>query len=220
MQVEGEAKVQQLTRDLAAQQKVMRDLIEQYKAGSISLSQYTADMQQAAKAAAPLANQLKETQKGLASLGAPGILQASYAIQDFTSVLSGGQGPGAGPLTSSVQNNIPGLLMMLGKGAGVAGAVSVASVAVGLLYRELGQAHQVVLWQGGRERDRAAEEAQGVDGRQLQGGRGDPQAEEGGSTRNCGSKCGQARGRPQGNDQTEGRVQTSRDRLRRHKWGA
>lgn len=60
-----------------------------------------------------------------------GMLQASYAVQDFTSVL-GTQG--LGRALAAVQNNIPGLLMALGPGAGVAGAVSVITVGAGLLY--------------------------------------------------------------------------------------
>lgn len=59
-----------------------------------------------------------------------GMLQASYAIQDFTSVLGDG---GLGRAIGSIQNNIPGLLTSLGVGVGLAGAVSVVSVGIGLL---------------------------------------------------------------------------------------
>lgn len=57
------------------------------------------------------------------------VLDASYAVQDFTSVLSGGGG-----LTraiGSVQNNIPILLTRLGVGAGLAGTVSLVTVGLG-----------------------------------------------------------------------------------------
>lgn len=60
-----------------------------------------------------------------------GILQGSYAIQDFTSQL-GTRGL-AGAL-GAIQNNIPGILAGLGAGAGLAGALSVLSVGAGLLY--------------------------------------------------------------------------------------
>lgn len=58
-----------------------------------------------------------------------GILQASYAVQDFTSSLSGGQG--LGRAIGSVQNNIPLLLTSLGVGAGLAGTISLVSVGLG-----------------------------------------------------------------------------------------
>jgi hypothetical protein len=60
-----------------------------------------------------------------------GILGASYAFQDFTAVLSGGQG--FGRALGAIQNNIPILLAGLGAGAGLAGVVSVVTVGVGLL---------------------------------------------------------------------------------------
>lgn len=60
-----------------------------------------------------------------------GLLAASYAVQDFSSQL-GTRGL-AGAL-SAVQNNIPTIVMSLGKGGpGMAAAVSLASIAVGLL---------------------------------------------------------------------------------------
>lgn len=58
------------------------------------------------------------------------MLQSSYAVQDFTSQL-GTRGL-AGAL-GAIQNNIPGILFGLGIGPGLAGVVSVASVAVGAL---------------------------------------------------------------------------------------
>lgn len=60
--------------------------------------------------------------------GGRGILQASYAVQDFTSVLAGGGG--LARAIGSVQNNIPILLTSLGVGAGLAGTISLVSVAV------------------------------------------------------------------------------------------
>lgn len=58
-----------------------------------------------------------------------GVLQASYAVQDFTSVLSGGGG--FSRALGSVQNNIPVLLSGLGMSAGLAGAISLVSVGFG-----------------------------------------------------------------------------------------
>lgn len=58
-----------------------------------------------------------------------GVLQASYAVQDFTSVLQGGGG--LSRALGSVQNNIPVLLSGLGVGAGLAGTISLVSVGLG-----------------------------------------------------------------------------------------
>ncbi len=56
------------------------------------------------------------------------LLQTSYAVQDFTSQLDSRGLSGA---LSAVQNNIPGILSGLGAGAGLAGVVSVLTVALG-----------------------------------------------------------------------------------------
>jgi hypothetical protein len=65
-----------------------------------------------------------------------GMLQASYAVQDFTSVL-GTQG--LGRAIGSVQNNIPLLLASLGAGPGLAGILSVVSIGVGMLVDNWGK---------------------------------------------------------------------------------
>lgn len=59
-----------------------------------------------------------------------GILSASYAVQDFTSVLST---QGLGRALGAIQNNIPILVASLGAGAGLAGAISIVSIGTGLL---------------------------------------------------------------------------------------
>lgn len=65
-----------------------------------------------------------------------GMLQASFAVQDFTSVM-GTQG--LGRALASVQNNIPLLVTAMGAGAGLAGAISIVSVGVGLLVDNWGK---------------------------------------------------------------------------------
>ncbi len=67
--------------------------------------------------------------EGHANLGR-GVLQTSYAVQDFTAVLSGGGG--LSRALGSVQNNIPVLLEQLGMSAGLAGTVSLVSVGLGV----------------------------------------------------------------------------------------
>jgi len=65
-----------------------------------------------------------------------GVMQASYAIQDFTSVM-GTQG--LGRALGAIQNNIPTLVSALGVGAGLTGVISVLSVGVGLLVDNWGK---------------------------------------------------------------------------------
>lgn len=69
-----------------------------------------------------------------------GILQSSYAVQDFTSQL-GTRGLAGG--LAAVQNNIPGILAGLGAGAGLAGVISVVSVGAGLLYENWGKVSSI-----------------------------------------------------------------------------
>jgi hypothetical protein len=73
-----------------------------------------------------------ETGRSLGKDGAfgRGIMSASFAVQDFTSVL-GTQG--LGQALGAVQNNIPILVTSLGAGAGLAGVISIVSIGVGLL---------------------------------------------------------------------------------------
>jgi hypothetical protein len=80
-----------------------------------------------------------------------GIMGASYAIQDFTSVL-GTQG--LGRALGAIQNNIPILVTSLGAGAGLAGAISIVSVGVGLLIDNWAKIHDY--WTGG-ETEKEAE---------------------------------------------------------------
>jgi hypothetical protein len=69
------------------------------------------------------------------------MLQTSYAVQDFTSQL-GTRGLAGG--LAAVQNNIPGILTSLGTTGGLAGVVSVAAVAVGLLYENWGKLREAL----------------------------------------------------------------------------
>lgn len=81
-----------------------------------------------------------------------GALEASYAIQDFTSQL-GDRGL-AGAL-NAVQNNIPGILMGFGVGGAITAGISVVSVGAGLLYQNWDKLH--TLWSSdetGKEAER------------------------------------------------------------------
>lgn len=90
-----------------------------------------------------------------------GVMQASFAVQDFTSVL-GTQG--LGRAIGSIQNNIPILATALGAGAGLAGVVSIVSIGVGLLIDNWGRLTGA--WDGGetkKETERQKELAKAIE---------------------------------------------------------
>ena len=87
-----------------------------------------AEMDATKDASQALATQTTSTASAHGDLGR-GILQTSYAVQDFTSVLAGGGG--LSRALGSVQNNIPVLLSGLGMGPGMAGMISLVSVGLG-----------------------------------------------------------------------------------------
>lgn len=102
----------------------------------------------AAPALKQLDAQTKAAEKASADFGR-GIQSISFAVQDFTSVL-GSQG--LGRALGSIQNNIPQILTGLGAGAGLAGVVSLAAIAVGQLVDNWGSIEK--LWKDSK----AAEE--------------------------------------------------------------
>jgi hypothetical protein len=127
LQVQGKEKLDGLNTALRAEQQLLQDLVRQQQQG-VGIN--PAQIEAAAEKVVILNGELKAL-TGRPGMGGQGILQASWAVQDFTSVLSGGQG--LGRALSSIQNNIPGLLMSLGMTGGVAGAVSLISVGIGAL---------------------------------------------------------------------------------------
>jgi hypothetical protein len=99
---------------------------------------------------------------GTSGRSGQGILGTSYAVQDFTSVLAGGQG--LGRALASVQNNIPILVSSLGAGAGLAGVISIVSVGIGLLIDNWGSIQK--LWKSGEteeETERMKKLAKAID---------------------------------------------------------
>ncbi len=135
----GKEAVPLLTSEVKTLEAELETLTTKWKNNEIALGTF-------ANEAGQLQNQLGQTKNLLNSLtGAPGsggnpgqgILGASYAFQDFTSVLAGGQG--FGRALGAVQNNIPMLISSLGGTAGVAGAVSVVAVAIGILIDNWGK---------------------------------------------------------------------------------
>jgi hypothetical protein len=130
LDVQGRDKVAALNEELAKESKALQALAADLRNGSISQATFDAAADATGKKVLALEGQIKQL-VGQRGISGSGILQASWAVQDFTSVLAGGQG--LGRAIASVQNNIPGLLMSLGMSGGIAGAVSLVSVGIGAL---------------------------------------------------------------------------------------
>jgi hypothetical protein len=99
------------------------------KAVNLVIDEETVRIQRLTAEKKKLETQTNDTSQSNVKLG-QAALTTSYAIQDFTSQI-GTRGL-AGAL-GAVQNNIPGLLMSLGMSGGIAGAVSIVSVGLGVL---------------------------------------------------------------------------------------
>jgi hypothetical protein len=145
LQVKGEAELKALNVQLEAEKRALTEAI-------VSHGQHDAATRASAAEVIRLTQEIGAL-AGKGGIGGGGILQASYAVQDFVSVLSGGQG--LARALASVQNNIPGLLMSLGATGGLAGIVSLASLAVGAFVPVLEK-----MWGGmdDKERVQAAKE--------------------------------------------------------------
>jgi hypothetical protein len=135
MEVVGRDKIDQLNGALKSEQDALAKLAADLRTGAVAQAQFD----QAATNAAGKILALNEQLKAFSGrgIGGGGILQASYAVQDFTSVLAGGQG--LDRALSSVQNNIPGILMSLGASGGLAGVVSLVAVGIGALIPVVGK---------------------------------------------------------------------------------
>lgn len=142
MKVEGEAELKRLTSQQERQLAIMNRLIEAYDQQKISQASYDQRMTAMAGALSRTNAQLDAAAESLG--GGPGggtgggkglgnaLMQAGYIVDDFVAGLNN---QGLAGALANVQNNIPGLLLALGKGAGLAGAIGVAGVAVAQLVR-------------------------------------------------------------------------------------
>jgi archaellum component FlaC len=110
-----------------ASDAAVRALVEQTTAQK-NLAMALEDTAVATQTTVVSAGGLGQTMSKEGNLGR-GVLQASFAFQDFTSQMDQGFARAA----ASVQNNIPIILSSLGAGAGMAGVISVVTVGLGLL---------------------------------------------------------------------------------------
>jgi hypothetical protein len=131
LETSGEAGVRRLADEAAKLEAELKALNEQWNNGTLATDKF---FQQSNA----LGGQLSRTKEALNSLrgdgqagggnSGQGLLGASYAVQDFVSVLSGGQG-----LTralGAVTNNVGPVLSSFGAGAGMAGVIQLLFVGV------------------------------------------------------------------------------------------
>lgn len=131
-----DSEVLKLTARMNELDAELRDLNESYQRGSATAKQYREESErieralslhntalQRATTVVVNTNQAQKHSGDVTRLNALGFLYLSQAIEDAQYGLS------------SIVNNIPGVVMMMGGGAGLAGAVSIAAVGVNQLAR-------------------------------------------------------------------------------------
>lgn len=121
----GQEGIDRLAKSTEHLKSQLEEMARAFKAGEIGAAEFY-------KAQSKLARELEQQQVlfdqltgkpgGGGGAGGQGILGASYAMQDFISVLTGGGG--LGRALGSITNNIPALLTGLGAGAGLTGIIS------------------------------------------------------------------------------------------------
>jgi hypothetical protein len=130
LEMKGQEGVKALTADLEAQKNELKQIKAAFDSGDISMGEFLQEQHRLQEGIAGTAGVMQQlTGSGGRGAGGRGILGASYAFQDFTSQIQNG----FLPALSSIQNNIPQILMGMGMGSGMVGIVSAAAVGFGLL---------------------------------------------------------------------------------------
>ncbi len=136
--IQNEEKINELTKDIKTQETAIKALNTQLKQGTINEAQFTA-------AAAPMGEKIRIASAEIKNLHAAsgtagrGLSQLSYAIDDVQYGFN------------AIVNNIPQIVMGFGAGAGVAGAVGIAAVAINQLIKHWGELSDMAqsAWAGG-----------------------------------------------------------------------
>lgn len=135
--VNGDA-VKDLTAQIDKQKKVISELNDAFLRGKLTDDQFGASALNAGQKIATATRSIRELETASSS-SARGILQLGYAVDDLQYGFS------------SIVNNIPQVVMGLGGGAGIAGAVGIAVVAVNQLMKHWGELTSMLqaAWEGG-----------------------------------------------------------------------
>jgi hypothetical protein len=121
LEVIGKDAVDDLTKKLDEQKAKLADLAAQFRTGAISQGQFDAASRTSAQEAIRLAEAINKV-NGSGGKGGQGLLGASYAFQDFTSVMSGGGG--LARALGSITNNFTGLASAAGASVETAAKLS------------------------------------------------------------------------------------------------
>ncbi len=138
VEVQNKQAIAELTEDIKQQEHEIKVLTAALKAGAISETQFKT---QAMAAGQAIANANKEIHAldGATGTAGRGLSQLSYALDDIQYGFS------------SIVNNIPQIVMGLGGGVGLAGAIGIAAVAVNQLIKHWGDLSDMAqsAWAGG-----------------------------------------------------------------------
>ncbi len=156
--IQNEEKIDQLTKDINVQEAAVKRLAAQLRQGAISEQQFITATKPMGEAIANATKELHALQ-GASALTGRGLMQLGYAVDDIQYGFN------------AIVNNIPQIVMGLGAGAGIAGAVGIAAVAINQLIKHWGELSDIAqsAWSGGsieqlhRIRDAAEEAAKAFD---------------------------------------------------------
>jgi hypothetical protein len=131
LQMGGQESVTRMESEVDTLKAKLEGMTKAWREGEFATANYLSEV-------APIERELVRTQEALDMLkgkpggaggnGGQGLLGASYAVQDFVSVLSGGGG--LGRALGAVSNNVGPVLTALGAGSGLAGMVGLVFVGI------------------------------------------------------------------------------------------
>ncbi len=138
VEVQNKQAIDELTDDIKKQEKEIKTLTTALKAGALSEDQFKNQAMAAGQAIATATKEMKALQ-GASAMSGRGLMQLGYAVDDIQYGFS------------AIVNNIPQIAMGFGAGAGLAGGIAIASVAISQLIKHWGELSDIAqsAWSGG-----------------------------------------------------------------------
>jgi hypothetical protein len=124
--VQNSEAIKRLTTDINQQKDSIAALNAQLQQGAITQQQFEQRVAPVAQRAVNAANAIKQIE-GASQTAGRGLSQLAYAVDDIQYGFN------------AIVNNIPGIVMGLGGGIGIAGAAGIAAVAINQLYKHFGE---------------------------------------------------------------------------------
>ncbi len=136
--IQNADKINKLTNDIKDQEDEIKKYVQALNNGKITQQQFLATTKSMGEAIAKSTKEMQAIQ-GAAGTAGRGLSQLSYAIDDIQYGFN------------AIVNNIPQIVMGFGAGAGVAGAVGIAAVAINQLIKHWGDLSDIAqtVWAGG-----------------------------------------------------------------------